>query len=147
MSQTLNGRKIRALVTVLGLDQHEAGALAVSRMLRDAGIEVIYIGRFTLPETIAEVAFQEDVDVVGISAHSWEFLYYARELADLLGAEDLPIPTVVGGSIVTEADRLQALEAGITEVVLAGATEQEIVEAFVRLADPEARRALKTADR
>ena len=29
--------RIRALVTVLGLDQHEAGSLAVARILREAG--------------------------------------------------------------------------------------------------------------
>jgi methylmalonyl-CoA mutase C-terminal domain/subunit len=142
----VSARKIRALVTVLGLDQHEAGALAVSRMLRDAGIEVIYMGRFTRPETIAEVASQEDVDVVGISAHSWEFLYYAADLMRLMSAEEVPIPVIVGGSIVTDADRRQALDAGITEVVLAGASEDEIVGSFIRLADPEARRRLPRYD-
>jgi methylmalonyl-CoA mutase C-terminal domain/subunit len=134
--------KIRALVSVLGLDQHEAGALAVSRMLRDAGFEVIYMGRFTTPSTIARVAGEEDVDVVGISAHSWEFLYFAPELVELLYREDPPVPVVVGGSIVTEADRRQALDAGITEVVLRGATAEEIVETFRRLAAPQFRRAL-----
>jgi methylmalonyl-CoA mutase C-terminal domain/subunit len=131
----VNGPKIRALISVLGLDQHEAGALAISRMLRDAGFEVIYTGRFTLPATIAEVAAQEDVDVVGISAHSWEFLHYAEELMELLGRADPPVPVVVGGSIITEADREQALAAGITEVVRRGATEAEIVATFRRLAD------------
>jgi methylmalonyl-CoA mutase C-terminal domain/subunit len=138
----VNAPKIRALISVLGLDQHEAGALAISRMLRDAGFEVIYTGRFTLPATIAEVAAQEDVDVVGISAHSWEFLHYAEELMELLGREDPPVPVVVGGSIITEADREQALAAGITEVVRRGATEAEIVETFRRLADRSFRASL-----
>jgi methylmalonyl-CoA mutase C-terminal domain/subunit len=137
--------KVRALVTVLGLDQHEAGALAVSRILRDAGMEVIYTGRFTLPATIGEVAAQEDVDVVGISAHSWEFLYYAAELVELLGRIDPPVPIVVGGSIVTETDRQQALRAGIAEVVRAGATEEQIVATFARLAAPAFRAAMAAA--
>lgn len=135
----MSEQKVRALVTVLGLNQHEAGALAVSRMLRDAGMEVIYPGRFALPQTIGEVAVQEDVDVVGISAHSWEFLHYAKELVDVLGELDPPVPVIVGGSIVTESDREHALEAGITEVVRAGATETEIVALFRRLANPEFR--------
>jgi methylmalonyl-CoA mutase C-terminal domain/subunit len=139
----MSERKVRALVTVLGLDQHEAGALAVSRMLRDAGMEVIYPGRFALPQTIGEVAVQEDVDVVGISAHSWEFLHYAKELVDVLGELDPPVPVIVGGSIVTEADREHALQAGITEVVRAGATEAEIVALFRSLADPEFRARLR----
>jgi methylmalonyl-CoA mutase C-terminal domain/subunit len=131
----VSAKQIRALISVLGLDQHEAGALAVTRILRDAGFEVIYSGRFALPATIAESAVQEDVDVVGISAHSWEFLHYAEELVELLGREDPPIPVVVGGSIITETDREQALAAGITEVVRRGATEASIVETFRRLAD------------
>jgi methylmalonyl-CoA mutase C-terminal domain/subunit len=126
--------RIRALVTVLGLDQHEAGALAVARILRDAGMEVVYPGRFQTPGTIATVALQEDVDVVGISAHSWEVLHYARELADLLRAGDSPIPVVVGGSLMTDGDRAELRASGIDETVAPSATEEEIVATFRRLA-------------
>ena len=83
--------RLRVLVTVLGLDQHEAGPLAVTRLLRDAGAEVIYAGRFQIPQTIATAAVQEDVDVVGVSAHS-EVLHYA-ELAERLGAADPRSPS------------------------------------------------------
>jgi methylmalonyl-CoA mutase C-terminal domain/subunit len=130
----VSDRKLRVLVSVLGLDQHEAGALAISRMLRDAGIEVIYTGRFSLPQTIYEVASQEDVDVVGISAHSWEFLYYAEELVELMSSLDPPVPVIVGGSVITDSDRQQVLDAGLY-VVQRGATEEEIVAEFRRLAD------------
>jgi len=125
---------IRAVVTVLGLDQHEAGALAVAALLRDAGFEVIYAGRFNLPETVASIAADEDADVVGVSCHSWEFLYYAAELAALLHDLSPPVPVVVGGSVVTPADRDEVLAKGIDEAVLAGAGREEIVTAFRRLA-------------
>jgi len=125
---------LRVLVTVLGLDQHEAGSLAVARLLRDAGTEVVYAGRFQLPETIATIAIQEDVDVVGVSAHSWEFLHYAEELATLLKAADPPIPVVVGGSVVTPADRDEILAKGIDEAVMPTVTEDEIIATFKRLA-------------
>jgi methylmalonyl-CoA mutase C-terminal domain/subunit len=134
-------RKLRILISVLGLDQHEAGALAISRMLRDAGIEVIYTGRFSLPQTIYAVATQEDVDVVGISAHSLEFLYYAEELVRLMESTDPPVPIVVGGSVITDRDREQVLAAGL-HVVHRSATEQEIVAEFRRLAHPEFRATL-----
>jgi methylmalonyl-CoA mutase C-terminal domain/subunit len=124
----------RALVTVLGLDQHEAGALAVARLLRDAGVEVIYTGRFNTPQTIAQIAIDEDVDVVGISCHSWEFLHYARELSALLHAETPPIPIVVGGSIITPADRDEVLANGIDAAVLPTAPPAEVVESVLALA-------------
>jgi methylmalonyl-CoA mutase C-terminal domain/subunit len=129
----MTDRKLRVLVCVLGLDQHEAGALAISRMLRDAGVEVIYTGRFSLPKTIYEVATQEDVDVIGISVHSWEFLYYAEELVAMMSSVQPPIPIVVGGSVITDSDREQVRAAGL-HVVQRGATEEEIVAEFRRLA-------------
>jgi methylmalonyl-CoA mutase, C-terminal domain len=128
------GPPIRVVVTVLGLDQHEAGALAVAAMLRDAGFEVIYAGRFNLPETVASIAADEDADVVGVSCHSWEFLYYAQELAQLLHDLSPPVPLVVGGSVVTPADSEEVLAKGIDAAVLADAPRDEIVETFRRLA-------------
>jgi methylmalonyl-CoA mutase C-terminal domain/subunit len=126
--------RTRALVTVLGLDQHEAGALAVARLLRDIGVEVMYTGRFNTPETIAAIAADEDVDVVGVSCHSWEFLHYAEELATLLHAERPPIPVVVGGSIVTAADREEVLRKGIDAAVLPTAPTTTVVDAVLALA-------------
>jgi methylmalonyl-CoA mutase, C-terminal domain len=125
----------RALITVLGLDQHEAGSLAVARLLRDAGVEVVYAGRFQIPETIAAIAVDEDVDVVGVSAHSWEFIHFAGELVERLAAAEPPIPVLVGGSVVTSADRDEILAIGIDEAVLPTASEDEIVSAFQRLVD------------
>jgi methylmalonyl-CoA mutase C-terminal domain/subunit len=130
-----SGRRLRVLITVLGLDQHEAGSLAVARILRDAGMEVIYAGRFNLPGTIASAATQEDVDVIGVSCHSWEFLYYAEELAETMRDTEPRIPIVVGGSVVTPADRAEVLAKGIDEAVLPGASEEEIVAVFRRLAE------------
>jgi methylmalonyl-CoA mutase C-terminal domain/subunit len=126
--------RLRVLLAVLGLDQHEAGSLAVARILRDHGMEVVYAGRFQLPETLATAAEQEDVDVIGISCHSWEFLYYASDLAERVHALDPPIPVVVGGSVVTPADRDDVLAKGLDEAVLATTSEAEIVEVFQRLA-------------
>ncbi len=126
--------RIRALVTVLGLDQHEAGALAVARLLRDAGVEVVYTGRFNDPQTIASIAADEDVDVVGVSCHSWEFLHYAEELATLLHAEEPPIPVVVGGSLITPTDRDEVLAKGIDAAVLPTAPSGEVIETIRALA-------------
>jgi len=137
MTPAADGRRaprIRALVTTLGLDQHEAGALAVVRLLRDAGIEVVYTGRFQLPETVAAAAIHEDVHVVGVSCHSWEFLHYAEELVERLHDADPPIPVAVGGSVITVADRDEVLAKGVDAAVLPDAAPEEIVDTFVQLA-------------
>ncbi|MBI2161098.1 MAG: cobalamin B12-binding domain-containing protein [Candidatus Rokubacteria bacterium] len=103
-------RPLRVLIATLGLDQHEVGAVAVARQLRDAGMEVIYLGRFQLPPAIVKAAVDEAVDVIGLSCHSWEYLYYLDELMALLRARGLAIPVVLGGSVLTAADA-RALEA------------------------------------
>jgi len=129
----------RVLITLLGLDQHEAGALAVTKLLRDAGLEVIYTGRFNTPEKIAAAAADEDVDVVGVSCHSWEFLHYAAELAALLHAEEPPIPVLVGGSLITETDRADVLARGIDAALLPSASPDEVVETVRSLASSRTR--------
>ena len=60
-------RKIKVLVAKPGLDGHDRGAKTVATVLRDHGMEVVYTGLHQTPEMIAEVALQEDVDVVGLS--------------------------------------------------------------------------------
>ena len=95
---------IKVLIAILGLDQHEAGAYAVSSLLRDAGMEVIYLGCFNVPKTIVKAAIEEDVDVVGVSVHSWEYLDYMDELLGLLRGENADIPVVLGGSVITPGD-------------------------------------------
>ena len=79
-------KKVRVLIGMMGMDQHEVGAVAVSRLLRDAGMEIIYLGRFNTPAGIAKISIEEDVDVIGLSCHSWEYLHYVPELLNLLNA-------------------------------------------------------------
>ena len=59
--------RIRVLLAKPGLDGHDRGIKILARELRDAGMEVIYLGLFQTPETIVNAAIHEDVDVIGIS--------------------------------------------------------------------------------
>ena len=60
-------RKIRVLIAKAGLDGHDRGAKVIAAALRDAGMEVIYLGLRQTPQMIVSAAIQEDVDVIGIS--------------------------------------------------------------------------------
>jgi methylmalonyl-CoA mutase C-terminal domain/subunit len=125
-------RPIRVLIAILGLDQHETGALAVARLLRDAGMEVIYLGRFNLPEAIANAAIQDDVDIIGLSCHSWEYLYYLDELTARLAQMEAPIPVVIGGSVITDNDKRSLT--GVAAAFGPTATPVEIIETVTNLA-------------
>jgi methylmalonyl-CoA mutase C-terminal domain/subunit len=119
---------IRVLIGMLGMDQHEVGAIAVSRMLRDAGMEVIYAGRFNTPSGMVKTSLEEGVDVIGLSCHSWEYLHFMPELLSMLKEKDLHIPVVVGGSVITPGDREKLKGMGVAAAFGPSATQKEITE-------------------
>ena len=127
-------RRIKVLIGILGLDQHEAGAYAASTLLRDAGMEVVYVGCFQLPKTIVKAALEEDADVIGLSTHSWEYLDYMDELLELLRQERADIPVVLGGSVITPADGELMLRKGVAAVLDSRSTPQGMIDAITRLA-------------
>ena len=130
--------RIRVLVGVLGMDQHELGAVGIAKMLRDNGMEVIYTGCFNTPETIVQAAIEEDVDVIGISSHSWEYLYYTPELLDLIEAKGLDTPVILGGSVITEEDGKAMLAKGVAAVFGSGSVVSDMIGTVRRLVAGEA---------
>jgi methylmalonyl-CoA mutase C-terminal domain/subunit len=128
-------RPVRILLAILGLDQHEAGAFAVARLLRDAGMEVIYLGRFGTPEIVVDSALEEGVDVIGLSCHSWEYLYYLDELFELLKSRELDIPVVVGGSVLSQDDKNEIQAKGVAATFGPGSDAGEIVQQIRSLAE------------
>lgn len=124
---------VRVVIGTLAMDQHEVGAIAVARLLRDAGIEVIYLGRFQTPESLVRTAIEEDADVIGISVHSWEYIEYTPELMERLRKEAPDVAVVIGGSIITDQDAQRLRQLGVAEVFGAGSPGSDIVAAIHRL--------------
>jgi methylmalonyl-CoA mutase C-terminal domain/subunit len=132
-------RPIRVLIAKPGLDGHDRGAKVVARALRDAGMEVIYTGIRQTPDSIAEAALQEDVEVVGLSIHSGAHLDLFPRIMAALEGRGVTGVVVFAGGIIPEADIPTVREMGIDAVFGPGASLEEIVRA-VRSA-VEARRA------
>jgi methylmalonyl-CoA mutase C-terminal domain/subunit len=119
----------RILIAKPGLDGHDRGAQVVSRILRDAGYEVIYTGLRQTPEVIARTAVSEDVHLVGLSLLSGSHLVHCasvRKLLDESGASDIPL--VLGG-VVPDEDLPALAEIGVTTVLGPGALPDEVVAA------------------
>ena len=103
--------------------------MVVARALRDAGMEVIYLGHAT-PAQIASISVQEDVDLVGLSTLSGNHLDECGAVVEALRAVDAgEVPVVVGGSIPA-ADVPKLQEAGVRAVFSSGTTLQAIIEAI-----------------
>ena len=124
---------LRVLVAKVGLDGHDRGVKVVARLLRDAGIEVIYTGLFQTPETVAAAAVDEDVDVVGLSMLSGAHMTLAPLVVAAIRARGVDIPVVLGGIVPNnDVDELKA--AGIAEILGPGAPADEVVAAVRRAA-------------
>jgi methylmalonyl-CoA mutase C-terminal domain/subunit len=121
-------RKIRVLVAKPGLDGHDRGAKVVARVLRDAGMEVIYTGLRQTPEMIAGAALQEDVDVIGLSVLSGAHMTLFPAILDLLKEKGLDDVLVLAGGIIPDDDVPALKEMGIQGVFGPGTSGKEIVE-------------------
>jgi methylmalonyl-CoA mutase cobalamin-binding domain/chain len=96
-------RPVRVLVAKAGLDGHDRGAKVVARILRDAGMEVVYTGLHRTPDQIVSAAVQEDVDVVGISLLSGAHMSLVPRIVEKLrGSGAFDVAVVVGGVIPDE---------------------------------------------
>jgi methylmalonyl-CoA mutase, C-terminal domain len=130
----------KVIVGLLGIDQHEVGAIAISGLLRDAGMEVIYVGRYNTPASFTRAALHEDADVIGISCHSWEYLEYVPELMAMLRDEAFDIDVVLGGSVITPSDADQMRKAGIAAIFGPDAKPDQIVDDIRALASARQQR-------
>lgn len=132
-------RKIKALLSKLGLDVHNRGIITVAKYLRDAGMEVIYIGN-ALPEDIVGAAIQEGVDIVGVSSLGGAHLTLGRRLIETAKREGLKSRAVflIGGVFPPE-DAEELSKIGFDGVFVPGTTREEIVSTLHDLVEEKNR--------
>jgi methylmalonyl-CoA mutase C-terminal domain/subunit len=126
-------RKIKVLLSKLGLDVHNRGIITVAKELRDAGMEVIYIGN-ALPKEIIRVAIQEDVDVVGVSSLGGAHITLGIPIIEEAKQEGLKDKVVfLMGGVFPPSDTVRLKEIGFDGVFTPGSTKDEIVSSTKRL--------------
>lgn len=107
-------RKIKVLIAKPGLDGHEMGARLVTRVLMDAGMEVIYTGPRQSAEMIVNAALQEGVDIIGLSFLAGAHKELTARIIDLMKTKGMgDVGLVVGGIIPPkDVDYLKSLGVG-----------------------------------
>ena len=127
----------RVLLAKLGLDGHDRGVKVIARALRDAGMEVVYLGMRVTADQVAAAAAQEDVDVVGISILSGAHMRLMPRMVDALERHGLRggdvsdnLMLLVGGTI-PDGDVAPLQELGVDGVFPVGTFTSEMVE-FIR---------------
>ena len=120
-------RKIRVLVAKPGTDSHYRGAELLCQILRNAGMEVIYTGRYQTSDMIVNTSIAEDVDVVCLSSLAWSQEKYYIEVANML--KDKGSDTcVVGGGIISKKAIPKLKKAGVTGLYGPGTPNDVIIK-------------------
>jgi methylmalonyl-CoA mutase C-terminal domain/subunit len=125
-----NQKNVKILMAKPGLEGHWRGMIAVSSAFRDAGWEVVYGGNM-LPPEIGETAVQEDVDIVGLSILSSNYMRLVSETIKELKKRGKGDVMLLLGGIIYEEDFPALKEMGVAGIFVPGTPLKDIVE-FVR---------------
>lgn len=116
-------RKTRVLLAKVGLDGHDRGVRVLSVILRDAGIEVIYLGLYQTPERIVKAAIEEDADVIGLSYLSGGELVYTPKIIQLMKKSNMHDVALLVGGVFPKEEIPKLKEMGVDEVFMSTPTK------------------------
>ncbi len=121
-------RRIRVLIGKVGFDPHDRGVRVLIHGLRDAGMEVIFTGKFQTAAAVVSAAIHEDVDVLALSDHCGVLPDIAADVVGLLSEQGVDNIAIVAGGVLTEEDRIALEKMGVTGNFTAGTPMEVIVE-------------------
>lgn len=120
-------RKIKVLITKVGLDGHDRGAKVIASLLKEAGMEVVYLGMYLMPKDVVDAAIDEDVDVIGLSLLSGGHLVFTPLVVEEMKKGGLDDVLLLVGGIIPSEDIPILKEMGVHEVFPAGSLTEPIV--------------------
>ncbi len=115
-------------MTKVGLDGHDRGAKVVASLLKEAGMEVVYLGMYQRPEDIVKAAIDEDVDVIGVSYLSGEHLVFTPKVVEEMKKNNLDDVLLVAGGTFPAEDIPTLEDMGIDKIFRAGSLTDTIVQ-------------------
>ena len=124
-ADTLKGRK--AVVAKLGMDAHWRGAIVVAHALREAGMEVAYLGHASAAAIVRAVV-EEDAVLLGLSSLSGNHLAECPAVMQGLRESGVDDVAVVLGGTIPPGDDQRLREMGIDAVFGSGSSLKTIVE-------------------
>lgn len=122
---------VRCLLGMLGTDVHSKGIRTLAQILRDAGIEVIYIGEHNSVDGMAQAVVDEDADIVGLSFSSAAYVEYTRQLIEAMKARSVADVPVMLGGIIHPDDYGELTDMGVVGIFGPGSKMEDII-AFVK---------------
>ena len=132
-------KKIRVIIAKSGLDGHDRGAKVIAAALRDAGMEVIYMGIRQTPETIVSAAIQEDVHAIGISVLSGAHMTIFPQILKKMKEKEVDDILLFGGGVIPDDDLTKLKEMGVGELFTPGAPTTDAVKFLEKWVDEHPR--------
>ena len=127
------GRKPRIMIAKMGQDGHDRGANLVSSAFTDLGFEVIPGPLFQTPRETAQMAVDNDVDVVGASSLAAGHRTLIPEMIEALkdmGRADIK---VVAGGVIPPQDYAVLRAAGVQAIFGPGTNLADAADEVLRL--------------
>ena len=127
------GRKPRIMVAKMGQDGHDRGANLVSSAFTDLGFEVVPGPLFQTPRETAQMAIENDVDVVGASSLAAGHRTLIPEMIEALkdmGRADIK---VVAGGVIPPQDYGMLRAAGVQAIFGPGTNLADAADEVLRL--------------
>jgi len=125
---TTQAKRIKIVLGKVGFDHHDRGVIVLSHALRDAGMEVIFLGKFQTAEKVVKAAIDEDADVIALSDHCGVMRLIATDVMEELKKRGTTDICVVAGGIIPEEDVPYLESLGVTGNYRAGTSFQEIID-------------------
>lgn len=130
------GKYIKVILAKIGLDGHDRGINMIAMWLRDAGMEVVYLGRFLTGEDVVVAAVQESAEIIGLSFLGGDHLHQVGTMVQVMKERNLRIPLIIGG-IIPDRDFPKLKEMGVSSIVVPGTPLEQIVQEVKKLCDGE----------
>jgi methylmalonyl-CoA mutase len=127
------GRKPRIMIAKMGQDGHDRGANLVSSAFTDLGFDVIPGPLFQTPRETAQMAIDNDVDVVGASSLAAGHRTLIPEMIEALkdmGRADIK---VVAGGVIPPQDYALLRAAGVQAIFGPGTNLADAADEVLRL--------------
>ncbi|MFC5386130.1 methylmalonyl-CoA mutase [Aquamicrobium segne] len=133
------GGSPRIMVAKLGQDGHDRGAKIIASAFGDLGFEVIAGPLFQTPDEAAQLAIQENVQVVGMSSLAAGHKTLAPQLVEALKAKGAENIIVVVGGVVPRQDYQFLLDHGVAAVFGPGTNVLDAAHAVLDLMEGKRR--------
>lgn len=128
----LRGRAPRLLFGKLGQDGHDRGVRMLASVMSDLGFEVHLSPLFQSPYSLANLAWEQAVDLVGVSSLAGAHGELLPALLECLATHGMRVPVVAGG-VIPAADITALKRIGVAACFGPGSDPLAIAECILGL--------------